>query len=326
MSIAIIGAGMAGAACARQLASQGLDVVVFDKGRSAGGRMSSKRTADGYLDFGAQYFTARSQAFQYQCQQWLAQGAISAWTSQLAVYSNNMLQASPDNITRYIGQPSMHMPVQQLLQRIKTVLNCCVDSINFDGKRWQLYCQQQQLGSFSQLIFAVPQQQAATLLASFSPLAPKLQAVFATPALSPCWAADIQLSNTVSLPYDGIFVKTTMPVTWLARQASKPGRAQAAHWLVHFSSVFSQAQLDVESQHLVSVAVEALEQVLSQKLSVLAARCHRWRYAQQAPDYPQYGFFYQPDLALGLCGDWLNGGRVENAWLSGHDLAQAISG
>ena len=27
---------------------------------------------------------------------------------------------------------------------------------------------------------------------------------------------------------------------------------------------------------------------------------------------------------VGLCGDWVNGGRVEGAWLSGHALAQRV--
>jgi predicted NAD/FAD-dependent oxidoreductase len=29
---------------------------------------------------------------------------------------------------------------------------------------------------------------------------------------------------------------------------------------------------------------------------------------------------------LGMCGDWLNGGKVEGAWLSGRALAEAILG
>ena len=38
MSIAIIGAGMAGISCARALREAGREVVLFDKGRAAGGR------------------------------------------------------------------------------------------------------------------------------------------------------------------------------------------------------------------------------------------------------------------------------------------------
>ena len=67
MTIAIIGAGIAGAICASELVRNGHKVIVFDKGRSAGGRMSSKRTENGYIDLGAQYFTARSELFSQQC-------------------------------------------------------------------------------------------------------------------------------------------------------------------------------------------------------------------------------------------------------------------
>jgi hypothetical protein len=33
---------------------------------------------------------------------------------------------------------------------------------------------------------------------------------------------------------------------------------------------------------------------------------------------------WEPDVGLGLCGDWLNGGKVEGAWLSGSALAQQM--
>jgi hypothetical protein len=29
-------------------------------------------------------------------------------------------------------------------------------------------------------------------------------------------------------------------------------------------------------------------------------------------------------MRLGLCGDWLHGGKVEGAWLSGRALAQQV--
>ncbi len=33
------------------------------------------------------------------------------------------------------------------------------------------------------------------------------------------------------------------------------------------------------------------------------------------------GFSLQEDLKIGFCSDWLNGGRVDDAWLSGYKLA-----
>ncbi|WP_333927659.1 FAD-dependent oxidoreductase [Sphingomonas sp. LR55] len=43
MRIGIVGAGMAGLSCAQALRRQGHAVVLFDKGRGPGGRMSTRR-------------------------------------------------------------------------------------------------------------------------------------------------------------------------------------------------------------------------------------------------------------------------------------------
>ena len=50
---------------------------------------------------------------------------------------------------------------------------------------------------------------------------------------------------------------------------------------------------------------------------------HRWRYASGATT-PAKSFYTNPERQLSLCGDWLNGGRVEGAWLSGYKLANEI--
>lgn len=323
MSIAIIGAGIAGAACAAALVSQGKQVVVFDKGRRAGGRMSSKRTEYGYLDMGAQYFTAREPAFVSQCQTWLSSGVITNWLGSLAQYSEQGLCASPDNTVRYIGIPSMQAPVNHLLANCVVKTHYQIDDIHFDGRQWQLYCDGEMAGRFNTLILAIPQQQAAALLNSMLSCSAALQSLFETPALLPCWAVNVQSAQPL-WPYDGIFFKHDSQLSWAARQGSKPGRCDAGHWLLHFSAAFSAQQLDAEASTLAHFALTALQRVTGQPVDATVSHCHRWRYAQQNPDYPVRGAVYLPELALGLAGDWLNGGRVENAWLSGMQLAKEL--
>ena len=325
MTIAIIGAGIAGAACASALTQAGHNVVVFDKGRSAGGRMSSKRTDKGYIDLGAQYFTARSTEFNQQCKRWLNQQVIDVWQGRLAVYQNAGLSESADDTVRYIGLPSMHKPVQQLLQNIDLRSHCCIDAIEFDGQYWQLYSQHQLMGRFDKLVLALPQQQAAQLLAKMLPDQPFLADVFAEQALLPCWAADIELDTPSTVAFDGIFVKNDPVLSWVARQSSKAGRAAGEHWLLHFSPLFSQLHIEASFSQIAAVSLAQLQRILGHDLNGQVSLCHRWRYAQQASEFPQYGYIYQKTLGLGLCGDWLNGGRVENAWLSGQQLAQELS-
>ena len=48
---------------------------------------------------------------------------------------------------------------------------------------------------------------------------------------------------------------------------------------------------------------------------------HRWRYAN-AEESLNRGCVWEPASGLGMCGDWLNDGTVQGAWLSGKELAQ----
>ena len=323
MTIAIIGAGIAGAACAAALAEQGEQVVVFEKGRRAGGRMSSKRTEHGYLDLGAQYFTARDPDFQAQCQQWLSSGIVTHWYGRLAQATADGLQVSPDETLRYIGMPSMQAPVTRLLGNVDVSLGRQIDNILFDGQLWQLQSNGVSAGRFNKLILAIPQQQAAALLNTALPSNQALSKVFELPALLPCWAVNIQVDQPL-WPFDGIFFKQDSQLSWAARQGSKPGRCNAGHWLLHFTAAFSQQQLEADGDTIAQHAMQALQRLTDKTVAGQVSHYHRWRFAQQNPDYPVQGAVHLPELALGLAGDWLNGGRVENAWLSGRQLAQSI--
>src|SRR4051794_19111663 len=65
--IAGIGAGLAGLSCARALRARGAPTRLFDKGLSAGGGLATRRAEAGgqalQFDHGAQYLTARGEAF-----------------------------------------------------------------------------------------------------------------------------------------------------------------------------------------------------------------------------------------------------------------------
>ena len=78
MRIGIVGAGMAGLACAEALTSAGHAVVVLDKGRGPGGRMSTRRLetplGEVRFDHGAQYFTGRDPGFRARVAAWIAAG------------------------------------------------------------------------------------------------------------------------------------------------------------------------------------------------------------------------------------------------------------
>ena len=83
MRCAIVGAGMAGLACADALKHAGHSVALFDKGRGQGGRMSTRRLPTSLgevaIDHGAQYFTARDLAFKQLVATWRDLGIALPW-------------------------------------------------------------------------------------------------------------------------------------------------------------------------------------------------------------------------------------------------------
>ena len=319
MTIAVVGAGIAGLACANRLQQLGKPVQLFDKARGPGGRMTSKRSAVGYIDLGAQYFTARHPAFMAQVQQWQQQGVVVPWLTAMSQFVAGKLLPSPDAQLRFVGVPAMHSPLRQLAQGLDIRYQCQLQRIWQQDHYWWLQdTTGQNYGPFSQLVLTVPPQQAAALLpAEFSALLPQQ-------ILTPCWAVDLQLTRPSGSNVGGIFVKDPqLPLSWLCRQNSKPGRASLEHWLLHFTAAFSQQHLEQPASFWQDRAVELLARVLARPVEVAAAICHRWRFAQIAE-------VVQPvppvSLAAGLwlAGDWLRGGRVENAWLSGVEVAEQI--
>ena len=77
--IAIIGAGIAGLAAARQLHAAGLACTLFDKGRGVGGRMATRRVDGFHFDHGAQFFTAKGASFGALVAEWRDAGQAAEW-------------------------------------------------------------------------------------------------------------------------------------------------------------------------------------------------------------------------------------------------------
>jgi hypothetical protein len=88
--VAIIGGGTAGLSAASALLRHDIAATVFDMGgRGVGGRLSSRELEPAGLgplsfDHGTQFFTASSQEFQQQVEEWQAAGVVQEWKGRHA--------------------------------------------------------------------------------------------------------------------------------------------------------------------------------------------------------------------------------------------------
>src|SRR3954464_485274 len=86
MDAIVVGAGVAGLACARALTDAGARVRVFERSRVVGGRLASKRYGGRYADIGAAYFVADDPDFAVQVSSWRSRGLARPWTDTFRVY------------------------------------------------------------------------------------------------------------------------------------------------------------------------------------------------------------------------------------------------
>ncbi|WWF46349.1 NAD(P)/FAD-dependent oxidoreductase [Pseudomonas trivialis] len=319
--IAIIGTGIAGLSAARALRDAGQVVHLFDKSRGSGGRMSSKRSDAGALDMGAQYFTARDRRFVNEVQRWQSNGWAEQWKPQLYNSKAGQLTPSPDEQIRWVGTPRMSAITRALLDDLPVTFGCRITDVFQGEQHWNLLdADGGNHGPFSHVIIATPAPQATALLA----IAPKLASAAAGVKMDPTWAIALAFDKPLDTPMQGCFVQDS-PLDWLARNRSKPGRdATLDTWVLHATSVWSKAHLDLSREavieHLHGAFAELLHCAMPAPSFSLA---HRWLYARPSASH-EFGVLADADLGLFVCGDWCLSGRVEGAWLSGQEAARRL--
>jgi predicted NAD/FAD-dependent oxidoreductase len=317
--VAVIGAGIAGLACARELQLHGISVDVFEKSRGPSGRMSTRRTQDWSADHGAQYFTAREPRFIEEVQSWLQAGTAAIWKPKLKVYEAKTWRESHSQDIRYVGTPHMNSLGKHLAEGLTIQYGRTISQLERRDDQWYLQCSEvnEITKLYDFVVLAIPAPQVSALLEG---LDSRSADIADSAQMKACWTMMANFPNHLNVDFDAAFINQEI-ISWICQNGSKPIR-QGSTWTIHGNPDWSQDNVELSKE-------DAQEQMV-QCLTALGFNCkdadismHRWRYASGGLEN-RVGFLSLPNIGLGLCGDWLNGGRVEGAWLSGFNLALAL--
>lgn len=322
-NIAIVGAGIAGLACARVLTDAGHRVTVYEKSRGVGGRMSTRRTDGWQADHGAQYFTAQHPAFVAEISRWVASGAAAPWAARVASIGSLWPRALLAPAQRYVGVPGMTAPARHLSAGIETVRETTITGLMRDVHGWRLISAEHRAldARHDVVIVAVPAPQAVRLLQRAEP---GLAVIAQRTEMRPAWAVMAQCGHLPDPGFDAAFVNSG-PLGWIAHDTSKPGRTGASTWVLHATPDWSQAHLEAPPEQITRTLLDAFRDIVGATADTATA--HRWRYAEPAPSSVATPgrFAWRAGPRIGLCGDWLGGGKIEGAWLSGTGLGGAVA-
>ena len=299
---AVVGAGIAGAACARVLAGAGIDVELVERGRAPGGRLSSPQVHGRRVDLGAAYFTVQDEHFGALVDDWSGRGLVREWTSTMAVLSPEG-RDSKDGPTRWAAPGGLRSLVRDLLADTPVTFEREVrslDDLDHDA-----------------VVLAMPDPQAARILGP-DPADVSYDPVIAVAA---GWAQR-QWSLEAAA-----FVNDDADVSLVADDGARRGDG-AAVLVAHSTPELAARHLD-EPDAAIAPVVAALRRLLDLDAEPEWTHAHRWTYAKPAGTHGDAPYeLLERGRPVGRCGDsWCPSGspRVEAAWLSGDRLGRAVA-
>ena len=329
---AVVGAGMAGIACARTLMQARHSVTVFEKSRGPGGRMATRRTEFGSFDHGTQYFTVRDARFQKALHTSAQQ--VATWqvnTVRIMDEAGRVAAASPRSAEpHFVATPGMNALVQHWAEPIAALhrqsLVTRIERDRLQPTLWQLHTEgpsdeTQVHAGFDAVLLAVPSTQASALLRA-SQLLPKVQQQLEAVRVAPCWTLMLAFPQAAG-PLGPIWHAARSEhhrIAWLAREAAKPGRESIERWTVQASPQWSERHLEDDEERVKAKLLRAFTEVTGIRAEPGHAQVHRWRYAQTLTPLGK-SRLWDAKSGIGLCGDWCLGRRVEDAFVSGLELA-----
>ena len=319
LRVVVVGAGLAGLTAARIMDDQGHDVIVVDKGRNPGGRMSTRHTDYGCFDHGAQYFTARDARFLRHVVAWRERGLVDTWDAHIAVVTADRIDQEKGPTERYVAVPGMNAICTEFARELPDCrLSWRVNQALYEAGQWTLVSDEGDRLTADAIVVAVPPPQALALFQG-SEIAHALADI----EMQPCWGLMAVLDRPLLCEHDAAFVNHG-PLSWLARQASRPGRANEEGWVLHASPEWSAEHLSDDADDIKDNMLKAaLELPIAQAVKVEFAVAHRWSYALARKPLEKGAIWFE-DQRLALAGDWCHGSRVEGAFLSGVAAAGRI--
>ena len=357
--VAVIGTGLSGLICARELSEAGQSVCLLDKSKGLGGRIATRRAHQVRIDHGMRYWPS-SEAIAPLVSELVAENVLKPW--QVSVYEilqrevitpveideKRPLYAAPEGMSavgKYLAKDFVRD--QNLLLEHRAIAIDLVKDTPENG--WRIECEGGQVVKAKKCAIAIPAPQAAHLLKTYAAASLSDPTAAISQAIQSLKAVDYWPSLTVMAGYDQQHIndmgeldpkgwmvtdKAGTSTEWIGLDSSKrtgPNNNQykGPVIVIHAQGTFAQRYIDAAD---LQPAASVLLRASARKFSLWMAQpdwfqVHRWRYAFVNVGYAKSVLDIEPSLICG--GDWCVGAstpakNIEAAYLSGLAMAKTL--
>ena len=303
----IIGTGIAGLAAGRMAQQAGLKVMLVDKGRRIGGRVSTRRSDGFVFNHGAQFATSRSSDFGDILRAASTAGMATDWqigVKKTVVVGTPMMRALPMFLAKNL-QIQQNRRIASIIRKTDHIQCIDTDGISLTARK---------------VICTAPAPQTVTLVTGdFHDLA----ATASYAAYAPCLTVMLGLADDELLPK--IPVKSPEHnIGWAVNETARPAASQHRPALtIQADAEWSAAHKDDATDSIIKRLIEKYQMSTGRQIGeVLNADVHRWLYAKVTTPSPADASICQKNLAI--AGDWLGGASIEHAFISGQRAFMAL--
>ncbi|MGV8875785.1 MAG: NAD(P)/FAD-dependent oxidoreductase [Rhodococcus sp. (in: high G+C Gram-positive bacteria)] len=296
--VTIVGAGIAGAACARVLHDANIPFRIVDRGRAPGGRMSSPELHGRRVDLGAGYFTVRDQDFTTVVADWESRGLARQWANTFGILKPETVPCTTTGPVRWATPGGLRSLVRDLL-----------DGIDVEGGN-----ELTELPG-GHVVVAMPDPQAIRITSVHD-------AVDYVPVIAVACGFE-----GLDIPFrDAAFVNDHPDIDFVVDDGARRGD-DAPVLVVHTTSDRAQQHL-ADPDGAIAPAVAALRELSVIRGNPTWTHAHRWTFAKPAAQHDSsFALDERDGRFVGLAGDqWCESGvpRVESAWRSGTDMGTEL--
>ncbi len=298
-STILIGAGISASAFSHHLKG---DVEIYEKASRVGGRLCARNYKEFIMQFGAQYATSSNSIFDDYL---IKTGAINH-TASIFIEEKNEYEEK--NI--WTHEQGMQFIANYGFLNKKINFNSEVKNIN--QKNNLINFSDGTTVDYNKLILSIPHPQALNLLGDLD-----YECSF-----EPCLAIGLCLDEGSSFELNAI-KPNNKTISWIA--SSRFFNKQIPESvLLHLKPESSKEMYEKNKEAIINFAIENLRNFTSSNLNIIYSDIFKWKYALTNKKMNKERYIKYSD-SIYLIGDWINGPRIENAFLSGYSLAMDLS-
>jgi len=322
--VVIIGAGITGLAAASVLENDGMSVMVIDKDRTVGGRMTTRRVGPGLADDGAQFFTVRDPIFESIVNDWLEQGIVFVWSYG---FNDGSLETAPtEGHPRYAAHGGMGALARHIASGLRDVrVNTPIATATCDDKGWILQDEDGQIYTGNALLMTAPVPQSLRILDEGATVLTRDDyVVLSGIEYAPSLAGVFWVEGTVTLPYPGAIQRKDANISWISNNHEKGISPDAQLVTVQASDDYSIQMWSAPDDRILNALRTDLEIFMRDGATVREAQLKRWRYSRPTTPLQERMLIADNEPPLLFAGDAFGGPRVEGAVLSGISAAERL--